>query len=76
MLDLAKQLGGKVDGSLFTGGGKPGRVYIQANQIWLDGKNITPVTELQLEDCEMPTAENSYFKSGRRKGLYEAFQDM
>jgi filamentous hemagglutinin family protein len=35
-LDLAKQLGGKIDGSIFAGGGKSGQVYITDKDQFVD----------------------------------------
>ena len=78
ILELAKQLGGEVDGSIFTGGGEPGRVYIQANRLSIDNSAVLPLaTEFEFKDCaDDPTAEKSSFQSGRREGLFEAFEDI
>ncbi|MEK8017664.1 MAG: filamentous hemagglutinin N-terminal domain-containing protein [Candidatus Parabeggiatoa sp.] len=77
MLELAKQLGGEVDGSVFTGGGRPGKVFIQADNLSLESRGIKSLLEpLQLEYCENPSAEKGSFISDRREGLYEAFSDL
>ena len=75
MLELAKQLGGEVDGSVFTGGGLPGKVFIQADNLSFESGVMKPLLEsLQLDYCE--SAEKGTFIGGKRDGLDEAFRDL
>lgn len=77
ILTLAEQLGSKVDVSILNQGGKPGNVYIYTDHFSLENRAVKPLPEsLQLENCENPSVEKGYFKSGRHKGLDEAFHDM
>jgi filamentous hemagglutinin family protein len=78
IFELTKQLGGNIDGSIFTGGGKSGHVYIKTDRLFLQSRASQRLAEeLELKDCaELTAAQRNYFKSGRRKGLYDAFNDM
>lgn len=76
MLEWAKQLGGEVDGSLLTGGGKPGQVYIMADKLVLESRAYQHLTEqFQFTDCPNPTAQNNLLNRKRRVGLSDAFDD-
>lgn len=75
ILDLAKQLGSDVGDPILAGGGQPGNVFIQTDKFSLThpAMPFLAAEQLLLTNCADPTADKGYFKSGRRKGLLEAF---
>lgn len=74
-LELAKQLGGKIDGNIFAGGGKSGNVYIKTGNIFLDDNAIKSLADkLQLESCKASKAKESYLILEKREGVIEVFK--